>query len=294
MEKAIRELEQFMQSKKTIDWICGDTISVYMRKSKRFITDDLKENSFQSCLDIANIQVDEEHQGKGIFKSFIVHVSEKYCDTNLYVESILNPIVEKVCLSLGFDYIDCDGEQQMCMIKRRKMKSFEMLIESVPTIIKRKLTQLKFLRERPDFHPESSTFEHIKIVTKRLEQTGDINLIIAGVLHDICKLDVVKENPKTGWPTSPGHEDAAFDLIIQNSEIINWIFENGGNWLKVANIVKNHGRIHLLDEMKNNKRLKYIQEWKEQDIWESLQIFGEADDMLKEFNLDSILKNIKL
>lgn len=171
--------------------------------------------------------------------------------------------------------------------------NFESLKESAPTIIKRKLAQLKFLNERPDFHPEPSVFEHIKIVTERLEQTGDVNLIFAGILHDICKLDVVRENPKTGWPSSPGHEDAAFELIIHNSEITDWIFQNGGNWLTVANIVKNHGRIHQLPEMRESKRLKNIQEWKEQGIWESLQIFGNADDMIQDFNLQHIIINLK-
>ena len=170
---------------------------------------------------------------------------------------------------------------------------FETLIETAPTLIKRKLVQLKFLNERPDFHPEPSVFEHIKIVTKRLEQTGDINLILAGILHDICKLDVVKENQKTGWPTSPGHEDAALELIIHSSEIIDWIFRNGGNWGIVSNIVKNHGRIHQLPEMREAKRLKNIQEWKEQGIWESLQIFGNADNMLQEFDLQHIINNLK-
>jgi hypothetical protein len=171
--------------------------------------------------------------------------------------------------------------------------NFESLIESAPTLIKRKLVQLKFLRERPDFHPEPSTFEHIRIVTERLEQTENIDLILSGILHDICKLDVVKENSKTGFPTSPGHEDAAFDLIIHNSEIIDWIFQNGGNWNRVAHIVKNHGRIHQLPEMRESKRLKNIQEWKELEIWESLQIFGHADDMLQEFDLQHIINNLK-
>lgn len=171
--------------------------------------------------------------------------------------------------------------------------NFESLIESAPTLIKRKLVQLKFLRERPDFHPEPSTFEHIKIVTNRLIETGNIDLILSGILHDICKLDVVKENPKTGFPTSPGHEDAAFELIIHNSEIIDWIFQNGGNWNRVAHIVKNHGRIHQLSEMRESKRLKNIQEWKELEIWESLQIFGHADDMLQEFDLQHIINNLK-
>ena len=171
--------------------------------------------------------------------------------------------------------------------------NFETLTASAPLIIKRKLVQLKFLRERPDFHPEPSTFEHIKIVTQRLEQTNDINLIFAGILHDICKLDTVQVNEKTGWPTSPGHATAAFELIKDSPEIIDWIFRNGGNWLKVANICKGHMRIQQLDDMKESKRLKTIQEWKEQEVWDSLQIFTESDNMIQEFNLEMVITNLK-
>ena len=170
---------------------------------------------------------------------------------------------------------------------------FEIFIKNAPTLVKRKLVQLKFLRERPDFHPEPSTFEHIKIVTERLDITGDINLVFAGIFHDICKLDTVQVNEKTGWPTSPGHATASFELISNNSEIKDWIFNNGGNWLKVANICNGHMRIQQLDSMKETKRLKTIQEWKEQEVWESLQIFTEADNMLLELNLENVMLNLK-
>lgn len=170
---------------------------------------------------------------------------------------------------------------------------FETFIENAPLIVRRKLVQLKFLRERPDFHPEPSTFEHIKIVTERLKTTRDINLVFSGILHDICKLDTVQVNEKTGWPTSPGHATAAFELIKDTASIKDWIFNNGGNWLTVANICNGHMRIQQLDGMKEAKRLKTIQEWKEQEIWESLQIFTEADNMLQEFNLENVMLNLK-
>jgi hypothetical protein len=175
------------------------------------------------------------------------------------------------------------------------MTSFQTLIESAPHLIKRKLEQLKFLRERPDYHPEKSCFEHIKIVTERLIQTEDPNLILAGVLHDICKLDTVKENPKTGWPTSPGHDKEAHDLIVSDSsgDIQNWITENGGSVTKVANICLSHMRFHQLREMRESKRENQIKLWEEQEIFESLKIFGAADNMLEEFNLDNLEKSWK-
>jgi hypothetical protein len=171
--------------------------------------------------------------------------------------------------------------------------TFQELISTAPPVIKRKLEQLKFLRERPDFHPEPSAFHHIQIVTERLIQTEDINLILAGILHDICKFDTVKMNEKMGWPTSPGHDDAAHDLIFDDLTIQPWIREMGGKVVTVANICKAHMRFHQLGQMREFKREANIQKWKEEGIWEYLQIFGAADNMLEEFDLENLEKSWK-
>jgi hypothetical protein len=174
------------------------------------------------------------------------------------------------------------------------MKTFQELVDTSPLLIKRKLEQLKFLRERPDFHPEKSCFEHIRIVTERLIQTGNPDLILAGVLHDICKLDTVKENLKTGWPTSPGHDTAAFELIMFGpDEIERWILQHGGNVVKVADICLYHMRFHQLGDMRPAKRESQIEEWKKREIFDLLKVFGAADNMLEEFDLDNLEKSWK-
>jgi hypothetical protein len=173
------------------------------------------------------------------------------------------------------------------------MKTFQELISSAPSIIKRKLEQLKFLRERPDFHPEPSTFHHIQIVTERVIQTGDINLVLAGILHDICKLDTVRMNEKTGWPTSPGHEDAAHDLIMNDENVQNFIRENGGKVVHIAEICKHHMRFHQLGQMRPVKHDKWIAAWTELGIWDQLQIFGAADNMIEDFDLNNLEKSWK-
>jgi len=171
--------------------------------------------------------------------------------------------------------------------------TFTDLIADAPKPILRKLEQLKFLRERPDFHPEPSAFEHIKIVTERLIPTGDMDLIMAGILHDICKFDTVKMNEKTGWPTSPGHDQAAFDLIVNNSDIINWINDKGGFMPNVAHICKAHMRFHQLGDMRDSKREVQIAEWTRLGICDKLQIFGAADNMIEDFDLSNIEKSFK-
>jgi len=170
--------------------------------------------------------------------------------------------------------------------------TFQTLIKTAPQIVKDKLEQLKSLRERPDYHPEPSTFHHIEIVTNRLIPTGDMDLILSGILHDICKLDTVKMNEKTGWPTSPGHDQAAFNLIFSSSSIQDWIRDNGGDEVNVALICKGHMRFHQLGDMRPFKREDQIQEWTDLGIFDKLQIFGAADNMLKEFNMNTIKTSI--
>jgi hypothetical protein len=171
--------------------------------------------------------------------------------------------------------------------------TFQSIIESAPSIVQDKLEQLKTLRERPDYHPEPSTFHHIEIVTTRLIPTGNIDLIMAGVLHDICKLDCKTINPKTGHPTSPGHDIAAFDLIMETPSIQNWIRLKGADPNKVAHICLAHMRFHQLGQMRPFKRDTQIQKWMDRGIWEELQIHGAADNMLVEFDLMNLNQSWK-
>jgi hypothetical protein len=171
--------------------------------------------------------------------------------------------------------------------------NFTQIVDTAPHIIKRKLEQLKFLRERPDFHPEPSAFHHIQIVTDRLIPTGNPNLIMAGVLHDIAKFDTVKQNPKTGFPTSPGHDDVAFTLIMDNMQVRAFCTQNNADPDTVALICKNHMRFHQLGDMRPVKRDRQIQDWKDQGIFDMLQIFGAADNMLADFDLNNLDKSFK-
>ena len=178
------------------------------------------------------------------------------------------------------------------MILKNNM-TFEEFIDNAPNCVKLKLSECKGLRERPDYHPEESAYEHIKIVTERLIPTGDINLVLAGVFHDICKADTAKINPKTGWPTCPGHDTAAFDFIAQSLGARSWIRIKGGDEAIVSGISLNHMKFHQIGAMKETKRETYIQKWKDQGIWDYLQIFGAADNMLVDFDINDLDKSWK-
>jgi len=170
---------------------------------------------------------------------------------------------------------------------------FQTIIQSAPNIVKVKLFSNQSLRERPDFHPEESAFEHIRIVTERLIPTGDMNLIFAGILHDICKADTAKINEKTGWPTCPGHDAKAFEFINEFQTVQTWITCNGGDKDKVANICLNHMRFHQLGKMRPFKQEHQKQTWIDQGIWDYLKIFGAADNMIEPFDIDNLEKSWK-
>ena len=162
---------------------------------------------------------------------------------------------------------------------------FVEIIETLPQLVKTKLEDLKQMRERPDFHPEPSAFVHIQIVTDRLIPTGDKDLIATGIFHDICKFDTMKINPKTGFPTSPGHDSEAVKLIDNNKDIQDWIIGFGADLENVKTLVGNHMRIHQLDVMRPFKRDNFISTLKTQGVFDKLVLFGKADDMLNDFKL---------
>lgn len=159
------------------------------------------------------------------------------------------------------------------------MTTFEEILQGAPRFVLRKLEQLKFLRERPDYHPEKSAYEHIKIVTERLITTGDPDLIMAGVFHDLGKFECAKENPKTGYPTSPGHDAWSAELVDRDTECRKWIESFGANPEIVSVICREHMRVKGISEMRPAKQ----ETVKSSSAWPKLQIFTQADDMLNDF-----------
>jgi hypothetical protein len=80
---------------------------------------------------------------------------------------------------------------------------------------------------------------------------------------------------------------------METPKVASWIAGFGGDPRKVAFICLNHMRFHQLGSMREFKREANIQKWKDQGIWETLQIFGAADNMLEEFDLTNLDKSWK-
>jgi hypothetical protein len=160
---------------------------------------------------------------------------------------------------------------------------------SPPESVISRLEKLKSLRERPDYHPEPNTFEHLRIVTERLMLTGDIDLVFAGCLHDLFKLDTLRINEKTGFPTCPNHDTEVAKFILESEEVKEWILRYGGNIKTISSLCKDHMRFHRFDKMKESKQ----DDFKSRPHWNKLEYLGAADNMIEEFDINNIQKSWK-
>lgn len=162
---------------------------------------------------------------------------------------------------------------------------FEQLLATAPESMKQRIESLKKLRERPDFHPEESAFEHVRIVTERGLITGTPELIAAAMLHDICKLETMTINKK-GYPTCIFHAEEAVKLILRSvdsDDIQEWIKAQGADVAKVADICLYHMQFKQLHKMRPHKQETKTQMWKEKGVFDLLVTFSRMDNMTEDF-----------
>ena len=163
-----------------------------------------------------------------------------------------------------------------------QFKTFEELVLLAPQEIKDELERLKTYQENSLYHPESNVYEHIKIVTDRLITTGDIDLILAGLYHDIMKLKAAEKTlEKTGKFRAFGHEQMGSKIVQRDVEFIK---DMGADVDMVESIVLNHMRMKKISEMKKSK----VEILKSLPAFEKLMVFTKADNMLTEFKFDEI------
>lgn len=162
---------------------------------------------------------------------------------------------------------------------KQDIKTFEGLVALAPQKVKDELERLKTYQENPLYHPEANTYEHIKIVTNRLITTGDIDLIMAALYHDLAKLLAAEKTlEKTGKFRAFGHEHIGAKFVKRDSEFIESM---GADVNTVESIVSNHMRMKQMDTMKKKK----VDEIKALPSFSKLEIFTKADSMLTEFKV---------
>jgi N-acetylglutamate synthase and related acetyltransferases len=91
MEQSYRSgFKEFIASARNNAWLYYDDIEIYVRKSHRCFKRDIIARTF----DVANIKVNEQMQGQGIFTHWLTVIEDAARKAGfecVYVESLLNP-----------------------------------------------------------------------------------------------------------------------------------------------------------------------------------------------------------
>ena len=116
------DLKEFVNSNERSAWIREKHISVYVRKSKRLYIGYLID-----CLDLASIQVDVNKRNRGVFTKFLKKILRSYPNTNIFVESIHNPILIYILKNFSFVFTDLnqtkyieDADNNMILIRGQR------------------------------------------------------------------------------------------------------------------------------------------------------------------------------
>lgn len=163
----------------------------------------------------------------------------------------------------------------------KPIATFEDLVSIIPSHVQDRLEILKSFKENPKWHPEGNTYEHIKTVTTRLMLTGNLNLVLAGIYHDLGKYDVGELKEGTDYFTSHGHEFKSAKMVLRDKEFIQSL---GGDVDEIHTIVVNHMRYKQMDKMRKSKQNAMIM----MPTFDKQVVFGWADTMQCEFTNENI------
>lgn len=97
-------LQEFLASPARSSWIVGGPVHAYVRKSRRW-----HKLQTVSCFDIANVRVEDGMQGQGVFTSWhgeVETIARAGGFEALFVESVLNPVVGRLCEKWGYELIE--------------------------------------------------------------------------------------------------------------------------------------------------------------------------------------------
>jgi putative nucleotidyltransferase with HDIG domain len=151
-----------------------------------------------------------------------------------------------------------EKEKFLNEIAVRPIKSFRDLYTALPPDLKKRVMNLKKVKQRKDAHPEGNVLKHtITVVNRAMKlNPGDIDLAVAALFHDIGKDETAGIHPKKGHPTHYGHEHVSAKLV---KKYRTWIKSMGGNPVDIYYIVKQHMRVKNVDVMKLAKQRKLKQ-----------------------------------
>jgi predicted HD phosphohydrolase len=158
--------------------------------------------------------------------------------------------------------------------------SFDEVYEICPFTIKYYLSKCEGLPQTFEWHSEGDVLTHIRIVFNRAKRTGDINLLLAALFHDLGKVDTTVKHPTISnkW-TAKLHEKISTKIVKKHK---NWIEQHNGDFDIVLFIVEQHMRVKQLDEMRLHKRKILMQH----PYYHFLDQFTKLDDMSIDYSDD--------
>lgn len=161
---------------------------------------------------------------------------------------------------------------------KKDIPTFEKMYQLVPKEIQILLDKCRKTPQSPKWHPEASNdkvphnvLKHTKIVYERARRSGDINLAVAAIFHDLGKVDATKKNKHGSW-SSYGHEFISARLVDAHKK---WIGSIGAQFMRVREIVENHMKIKFMSNMRPVKQ----EAVKALKSYHDLLIFSECDNM---------------
>jgi len=147
---------------------------------------------------------------------------------------------------------------------------FNEIYNHTPRKLKIIIDKCKSIKQNPIWHPEIFVYIHTQLVTDRLSVYNDINLILAGLFHDLGKVkSTVWDEEKKSW-TAHGHEDESAKIM---NHFKYWVEEMGGNPEIVEFIIKNHMRIKYLDDFRFQEKMRFLNE----PLFDYVHKFASAD-----------------
>jgi poly(A) polymerase len=91
--------------------------------------------------------------------------------------------------------------------------------------------------QSPDFHPEGTVFNHLRLMLQHLPLDAAPSLPWAVLLHDVAKPVTASADPKTGSTHFYGHEKIGADMA---AEILGRLRFPGNQIDEVVKAVRNH------------------------------------------------------
>lgn len=134
----------------------------------------------------------------------------------------------------------------------RLMESSGILKTILPEIF-----HLSTLPQNPLHHPEGNVLTHTICLLKQLPKDCSLTLALAVLLHDVGKEPTLGWNIVTGQPNYHGHEDESAKIaerILRDLRYPNDVIET------VVNLVAQHMRFSVIEEMKRSKLLRFVRQ----------------------------------